>query len=226
MPIFCPLLFFLQIIDIPAPLSSIKIIIKSYLQVLEMREVRASSSGGLDSFAITAKYVTHAKISSLLLQLKSIMQETSSIKVMNLVQEVLKRLAVGLNRNHHLVPTELLVLCHTLVTQNAKFLQQTPAPRKPDVKGDVIVQIKRQVTAETNHYGNNSYRFVTFGLDLLNTALRRNQLDFRDSEVMKRLESMVVVIGNTLYSTSAPVLIPGMCCAAGLAKCPLKAIDP
>ena len=124
----------------------------------KMREVRASSSGGLDSFAITAKYITPAKISSLLLPLKSIMQETSSIKVMNLVEEVLKRLAVGLNGNQHLVPTELLVLCHTLVSQNAKFLQQTPTSRKPNVKGDFIVQIKRQVTAETNHYGNNSYR--------------------------------------------------------------------
>jgi U3 small nucleolar RNA-associated protein 20 len=124
----------------------------------KMREVRASSSKGLDSFAIIAKYVTPAKISSLLLPLKTIMQETSSLKVMNLVEEVLKRLAVGLNGNQHLVPTELLVLCHTLVSQNARFLLQTPVRRKPNVKADAIVQIKRQVTAETNHYSNNSYR--------------------------------------------------------------------
>ena len=124
----------------------------------KMREVRASSSGGLDSFAIMAKYVTPAKISSLLLPLKSIMQETSSIKVMNLVEEVLKRLATGFNGNQHLVPKELLVLCHTLISQNAQFLQQTPARRKPNVKGDAIVQIKRQVTAEANHYSHNSYR--------------------------------------------------------------------
>jgi len=44
----------------------------------KMREVQASSSGGLGSFGIMAKYVTPAKISSLLLPLKSIMQETSS----------------------------------------------------------------------------------------------------------------------------------------------------
>lgn len=124
----------------------------------KMREVRASSSRGLDSFAIVAKYVTPAKISSLLQPLKTIMHETSSIKVMNLVEEVLKRLTVGLNGNQHLVPTELLVLCHTLVNQNARFLQQTPARRKPNVKGDAIVQMKRQMTAENNHYSNNSYR--------------------------------------------------------------------
>ena len=124
----------------------------------KMREVRASSSGGLDSFAIMAKYVTPAKISSLLLPLKSIMQETSSINVMNLVEEVLKRLTIGFNGNQHLVPKEFLVLCHTLVSQNARFLQQTPVRRKPNVKGDAIIQTKRQVNAETNHYSHNSYR--------------------------------------------------------------------
>ena len=128
----------------------------------KMREVRASSSRGLDSFAIVAKYITPAKISSLLLPLKSIMQETSSVKVMNLVEEVLKRLTPGLNGNQHLVPTELLVLCHTLISQNARFLQQTPVRRKPDVKGDAIVQMKRQVTAENNHYSNNSFRQASY----------------------------------------------------------------
>jgi U3 small nucleolar RNA-associated protein 20 len=42
---------------------------------------------------------------------------------------------------------------------------------------------------------------------------------------MKRLESMVAVIESTLYSTNAPVLILGMRCAAGIAKCPLKAME-
>lgn len=36
---------------------------------------------------------------------------------------------------------------------------------------------------------------------------------------------MVVVIGNTLYSTSAPVLLLGLRCAAGLVKCPLKSLE-
>ena len=70
----------------------------------KMREVRVLSSGGLDSFAIMAKYVTPAKISSLLLPLKSIMQEISSIKVINLVEEVSTRLATGFNGNQHLMP--------------------------------------------------------------------------------------------------------------------------
>ncbi|KAJ7127009.1 armadillo-type protein [Mycena epipterygia] len=191
----------------------------------KMREVRSSSAKGLDAFGIVAKYITPPRISSLLVPLRAIMQETESVKVMQLVEDVLKRITSGLNANKHLIPTELLVLCHTLISQNARFLKQAPMRRKGRAKGDAIVQIKRQVVEETDHYTNNSFRFVTFGLDLFNTALRRNRLDFHDPEIIKRLESMVVVIGNTLYSSTSPVLVFGLRAAAGIIKCPLKSLE-
>ncbi|KAJ7707727.1 armadillo-type protein [Mycena rosella] len=191
----------------------------------KMREVRSSSAKGLDTFGIVAKYITPPRISSLLVPLRAIMQETESVKVMQLVEDVLKRITSGLNANKHLIPTELLVLCHTLISQNARFLKQAPMKRKGRPKGDAIVQIKRQVVEESDHYSNNSFRFVTFGLDLFNTALRRNRLDFHDPEIIKRLESMVVVIGNTLYSSTSPVLVFGLRAAAGIIKCPLKSLE-
>lgn len=126
----------------------------------KLREVRVSSSRGLDSFAIMAKFITPARISSLLSPVKKIMQETESIKVMALVDDVLKRIATGLNGNQHLVPTELIVLCNTLISQNAKFLQQTPSRRKNNIKGNAIVQMKRKVDNDTDHYANNSFRYA------------------------------------------------------------------
>lgn len=66
---------------------------------------------------------------------------------------------------------------------------------------------------------------MAFGLDLFHTALKRNRLDFRDVATLARLESMVAVVGNALYSTSSPVLLIGLRCAAGLAKAPLKALS-
>ncbi|KNZ75043.1 U3 small nucleolar RNA-associated protein 20 [Termitomyces sp. J132] len=190
-----------------------------------MREVRSSASKGLDSFAMTAKFITPSKISSLLAPLKAIMQETASLKVMNLVEEVLKRVAGGLNSNKHLIPQELLVLCNTLITQNARFLKQITTRRKKAVKDDAIVQIQRQEAIKIDHYAINSFRFVTFGLDLFNTALRRNRFDFHDNAVMSRLNAMIVAVGNTLYSNSSPVLLLGMRSAAGLSKCPLNSLN-
>jgi len=128
----------------------------------KMREVRGSSSRGLDSFSIIAKNISPSKISSLLAPVKGVMHETSSLKFMGLVDEVLKRITVGLNGNQHLDATELLTLCNTLISQNAKFLQQTPLRRRNSVKNDVMVQVTRQVTSQSNHYADNSHRHVTF----------------------------------------------------------------
>ncbi|TFK68467.1 hypothetical protein BDN72DRAFT_821164 [Pluteus cervinus] len=191
----------------------------------KMREVRGSSSRGMDCFAIMAKHITPAKISSLLLPLRAIMHETSSAKVINLVEDVLKRVAGGLNSNQSLQPGELIVLCHTLISQNAQFLKQTPTPTpKKKFHGDAIVQTKRQAEDLTDHYANNSFRFITLGLDLLNVALRRGRFDFRDAEVMSRLDGMTVVVGNALYSTNGAVITVGLRCAAALIKCPLESI--
>jgi len=66
---------------------------------------------------------------------------------------------------------------------------------------------------------------VTFGLDLFNTALRRNRLDTSDVGVIVRLEAMIVVIGNTLYSNNSSVLISGLKSVAAIAKCPLKSLS-
>lgn len=204
------------------------------------REVRGSSSRGLDCFAILAKHITPTKVSSLLAPVKAIMHETAAINVMGLIDEVLKRIATGLNGNQYLTPEELLTLCNTLISQNARFLQQMPPHHTSKKKNDVIVQIRRQMTSSTDHYANNSFRyvvgqfkflisqlcsFVTLGLDLLNTAIKRNRFDFREASIIAKLEAIVAVVGDTLYSKNATVLSLGMRCIAGLSKCPLRAIE-
>ncbi|KAI0035598.1 armadillo-type protein [Vararia minispora EC-137] len=191
----------------------------------KVKEVRSSASKGLDSFAIMARHITPRKISGLLLPLRGVMQETEALKTMQLVDDVLRRIASGLNSNEHLVPPELLVLCHTLISQNAKFLQNLPTPQRKDKRGDAIVQLKREEVTAVNHYATNSFRFVALGLDMFVTAFRRGRFDFSDPRTIARLEPMVTVIGNTLYATNSHVLSQGLKASSAILKCPLKNID-
>lgn len=126
----------------------------------KMREVRSSSSKGFDCFGLAARYVSPKRISALLLPLRSIIAETGSLKILQQVDEVLRRVASGLNSNARLTPAELLILCHTLISQNAKFLQEAPKPKasKTIKKADAIVQRQRQIVVNTDHYTNNSFR--------------------------------------------------------------------
>ncbi|KAG7091487.1 hypothetical protein E1B28_010518 [Marasmius oreades] len=191
----------------------------------KLREVKSSSSKGFDSFAIMAKHITLSSVSSLLLPLRSIMQETETSKVMQRVDDVLKYITNGLNSNTRIQPADLLSLCHSLITQNSRFLKTDAPRRQKQVKNHVIIQTKRQEAVETDHYANNSFRFITFGLDLLQTALRRSRFDFHDSNIISRLQSMVIAAGNTLYSTNSSVLTSSLKAVAGLIKCPLDSLE-
>lgn len=190
----------------------------------KMREVRGSSSRGLDTFAIVAKFITPPKISSLLQPVRAIMQETEALKTMNKVDDVLRRVATGLNSSTHLTPPDILILCNTFISQNAKFLRQHARPKPNRKKTDVDVQTKREVETNDDCYANNSFRFVAFGLDLFVTAFRRGRFDFSDPNIISRLEPLVSTIGNTLYSTNVQVVGLGLRAAAAIVKCPLKSI--
>ncbi|KAH7883427.1 armadillo-type protein, partial [Phlebopus sp. FC_14] len=190
----------------------------------KMREVRGSASRGLDCFALSARYVSPNRISALLLPLRSVMEVTNSVKPMQQVDEVLRRIASGLNANARLNPSDLLVLCHTLISQNAKFLQEAPKPkvRGKGRKDDAIVQMKRKIVSETDHYAHNSYRFIVFGLDLFTTAFKRSRFDLHDSQLLARLEPFVNLIGNTLYAGSEAVLVAALKAVPLILQCPLK----
>jgi U3 small nucleolar RNA-associated protein 20 len=126
-----------------------------------MKEVRSASSKGLDTFALLAQRIHPSHISGLLQPLRAILQETSSQKALNTVDDVLRRIAGGLNANNFLRPVDLLPLCHTLISQNARFLQEASAQKPKEKSGkvhNVTVQIKRKVHDEENYYAANAFR--------------------------------------------------------------------
>ncbi|KAH9007602.1 armadillo-type protein [Lactarius deliciosus] len=195
----------------------------------KMREVRSSGSKGLDSLGIISKFISPPKINSLLRPLRAIMQETETLKVMLKVDDALRRIAGGLNSNDYLVPKELILLCHTLISQNSKLQKHVVKVerkrKRKRAKDHVIVEPKGHTGITDGHFIVNSFRFVAFGLDLFNTAFRRNRFDFGDPDILARLESMVAVIGNTLYSSNSTILIHGLKASAAIIKCPLKNLD-
>lgn len=132
----------------------------------KMKEVRTAAGKGLDSFQILATHITAAKISSLLLPVRAILQETISHKVLQVVDDVLRRISSGMNASKLLLPTDVLSLCHTLISQNARFLQEVPRKTKhrANKKSDAIVQLKRKARSMEDHYASNAFRYAFGGL--------------------------------------------------------------
>jgi U3 small nucleolar RNA-associated protein 20 len=126
----------------------------------KMREVRSSGSKGFDSLGIIAKFISPPKISSLLRPLRAIMQESETLKVMLKVDDALRRIAGGLNSNDHLVPKELIVLCHTLISQNSKLQKDVVKVerKRKRAKEHAIVERKGLPEDADGHFTVNSFR--------------------------------------------------------------------
>jgi hypothetical protein len=63
---------------------------------------------------------------------------------------------------------DILVLCHTLISQNAKFLKQVPTKKQNKKhRMDFDVELKKNVAPDPNFYSANSFRFILFGLEIM-----------------------------------------------------------
>lgn len=193
----------------------------------KMREVRGALSRGNDTFQLVSRLVSPSKIAAVLEPVRGIMSISQAVKTMQQVDEVLRRVALGLNGNALIGPEDILSLCHALINGNSSYLR--PKRKAPKAAAKVTdrfhVQMKRNVKEDEDVYPQNAYKFVTFGLDLFVTAFRRGKFDFDDVNILARLGPLVNAIGNTLYSPESGILTLGLKATAAVAKCPVPQVD-
>ena len=192
----------------------------------KMREVRGATSRGFDTFQLLARLVSPAKISVLLAPIREVMHASQAVKTMTQVDEALRRVALGLNANAKVMPEDVLTLCYSLISGNSAYLKSKRKAAPTSQAADAYrVQMKRNKAEQEDFYHLNAYKFVMFGLDLFVTAFRRGRFDFDNTDILSRLGPLVSAIGNTLYSSTASVMLLGLKASAAIARCPIPQVD-
>jgi U3 small nucleolar RNA-associated protein 20 len=192
----------------------------------KMREVRGANTRGLDTYQLIARLVSPSKLSAMLAPVREIMHASQAIKTMLQVDEVLRRVSLGLNVNDRLGPEDVLSLCFSLISGNSNYIQPKRKAPKASVAADSYrVQMKRKDAEEEDFYPLNAYKFISFGLDLFVTAFKRGRFDFDNLDILARLGPLVPVIGNTLYSTTSGVLLLGLKATAAIIRCPVSQVE-
>ncbi|KAN0062771.1 U3 snoRNP protein [Thecaphora frezii] len=196
------------------------------------KEVRNSKS--MDTFEQVAKIIMPTKVSEMLQPLRDILQQTEQSNSIKNVESALRKVASGISANAHFDSHKFLILCATLLKRDAGFLQA----RKPEMSiakkhttatynYAVLMKRKDVESADFNreHYSRNAHKFVAFGLDLLVTALRRSRFDFGDTEVLAKLNSLVPIVGETMYASEPAVLQLSLQTVGAILKCPVSQVD-
>ena len=90
----------------------------------KMREVRSSSTKGMDPFAIMAKYITPAASCYHFGPWDQRRNERNRVSQDHpACRRCLLNIVSGLDADKHLTPAELLALCHTVMSQNLRLLK-------------------------------------------------------------------------------------------------------
>ncbi|KAE8226085.1 hypothetical protein CF319_g1274 [Tilletia indica] len=197
------------------------------------REVRQSKS--LDTLERLAKISAPHRVATILLPLREVMERTEAQRPLRVVDDALRRISSGLIANTHIDAHTFLVLCHSLISGNARFLQTktkaSAAGGKLSAKGidnTSVLQKRKAIESQrsdSNHYGRNAFRFVAFGLDLLLTALKRGRLSFAGvDDQQQQLLPLVKSVGNSLYSSQASIVQLALKATAELVKTPLTKV--
>ncbi|KAJ0012510.1 hypothetical protein NQD34_016844 [Periophthalmus magnuspinnatus] len=202
--------------------------------VSKLMEARHSKS--MDSFELLAQFCSKESITKLILPLKEILENSSSLKVCNRVGAVLRRLILGLVINSGMTPQDVLLLCYGLISESLPLLTKRdkekskakppPDPRLPPPSCLLLPPTpkrggqKAAVSSRTN-----MHILVDAGLKLLHMSLKRGKVTSSEVSALEMLDPFVLLLLDCLDSMHVKVITEALVGLTWLLKFPLPSIE-
>uniref|UniRef100_A0A8D2CR22 UTP20 small subunit processome component n=1 Tax=Sciurus vulgaris TaxID=55149 RepID=A0A8D2CR22_SCIVU len=206
---------------------------KEVKQILsKVMEARRSKS--YDSYEILGKFVGKDQVTKLILPLKEILQNTTSLKLARKVHETLRRIIAGLIVNQEMTAESILLLSYGLVSENLPLLtekEKSPAAPAPDprlppqsclllpptpVRGGPKAVVSRKT---------NMHIFIESGLRLLHLSLKTSKIKSSSDHVLEMLDPFVSLLIDCLGSMDVKVITGALQCLIWVLRFPLPSIE-
>uniref|UniRef100_A0A2K6K483 UTP20 small subunit processome component n=1 Tax=Rhinopithecus bieti TaxID=61621 RepID=A0A2K6K483_RHIBE len=199
---------------------------KEVKQILsKVMEARRSKS--YDSYEILGKFVGKDQVTKLILPLKEILQNTTSLKLARKVHETLRRITVGLIINQEMTAESILLLSYGLISENLPLLTEkeknpvapAPDPRLPpqSFRGGQKAVVSRKT---------NMHIFIESGLRV-RINLKMRLATFREVCIASGaglLDSVTSQVGGVLFCFFQ-VITGALQCLIWVLRFPLPSIE-
>ncbi|KAF9352003.1 U3 snoRNP protein, partial [Mortierella sp. NVP85] len=191
----------------------------------KMKEAKSNLS--FHSFELLTGVIEFKNVGLIMIPIKEILTETEAIKVTRKVDEVMRRLATGLNSNPRFESKETLIFCHGLISQNLAISKSKEEIKKEKSRMEInyTVDTKRPSQLTTDCFPANAHRFVVFGLNLFRASLTRNKFDVRSTEELALLDPFVEIVGNGVFAKHPEIIQQSLKIMCILAKLKLPSLD-
>lgn len=188
--------------------------------ISKMKEVKSSKS--YDSMELLAKNATIRHLAHLIRPLQGLLREKLTSNIVKKVDELLRRIGVGLLRNPESESRELLIFCYEVIKETyqdptaTKSESTEPASRQRFL---VNLQVKRgEKRGATTSY---AYKLSRFSLDILRSILNKYSSLLTASNVA----GFLPVIGDFLVDAHEEVKISSLRFLSTIIKLPLPDLD-
>ncbi|XP_073401122.1 small subunit processome component 20 homolog [Dendrobates tinctorius] len=201
--------------------------------VSKLMEARSSKS--YDSYEFLAQFVGKEHVIKLILPLKEILVETTSLKVARKVAEAFRRIVFGLIANEDMNAQSILLLSYGLISENLPLITDIEKSKKKELpppdprlqpKSCLLIQpppprggVKAAVSTKTN-----MNILVDTGLKLLHLSLRRSKVNSSEERALEMLDPFVQMLIDCLQAMDVQVITGSLQSLIWILKFPLPSV--
>ena len=188
--------------------------------VSKMKEIKSSKS--YDSVELVAKLTSIDMFVHLIRPLQVLLQERLDLKIVKKVDELFRRLGVGLLVNEKINDRRVLVFCHELIHESYKIGGEKGGtkedPRTKRFLVNVNGQSKPGNRSSTSSCG---YKLARFSLDLLRLVLHK----YNTLQSPSNIHGFLPIIGDSICQSNEEIQVSALRLLTTVIKVPLKDID-
>ncbi|KAF2273997.1 uncharacterized protein EI97DRAFT_382518 [Westerdykella ornata] len=189
--------------------------------ISKMKEVKSSKS--YDSMDLIARTATPGHFFDLVHPVKALLLEQLNARMVNKVDELLRRIGLGILQNPAVKDRDILVFCYELMQDVYRTTPEAPKSKDEDRKlRRYLVNMKGP--AKSGARGSTSsyiYKITRFSLDMLRSVLRKHE----ELQTPQNLAGFMPILGDALVQGQEEVQISAIRLLTSIIRVPLPDLD-
>ncbi|KIW03162.1 uncharacterized protein PV09_05805 [Verruconis gallopava] len=189
------------------------------------KEVKGKKS--FDTMQILASVTTLGYLIQLVRPIQALLSGSLSVKEVRYVDELLRRIELGVLQNESLKNRDILRFCYEIV-QEAHRVAPPVVHQKTKQKSSTglvesayLLQAPRKTSQPTLHASEASAKITRFGLELVRSVLKKN----KDLLTPSNVSGFMPLMGDALLSPNEDVKLAALRLFVGIINVPLPRID-
>ncbi|KAF1979775.1 hypothetical protein BU23DRAFT_594947 [Bimuria novae-zelandiae CBS 107.79] len=189
--------------------------------ISKMKEVKSSKS--FDTISIIARSTTPSHLVDLVLPIKSLLLEKLNARTVQKIDELLRRIGLGVLQSQVVKDRDILVFCYELIQEVYKSNNRTERSEHVDPRNrKFLINMKGAAKSGARHSTTlYTYKLIRFSLDILRTVLRKHER----LQTPQNLSGFLPVIGDALVAGQEEIQTSAIRLLSTIIKVPMKELD-